>query len=249
MDFFQKYFIEPIINLSGYNIVNTLSYILIYILVFYIFYKYLIKTKRVILDEYFFYNLMLSTYIVLTIRVCIDLMFCNRIIFFYTPILQFWILLFFLPTILLFRERKRLFYLYVFLSVVFTFLFLKGIPNYYILLLILLLIPIVYLIRKKRYYLLPIFSQLLDGLFGTIGLFLGFLPEHVIHRAIISSYGLLTGSIIFLSIKFLILILFIYVVRNSNLDEDMKDVLYFAVFYIGYLTGLRNSLIVSYYEV
>jgi len=249
MSFFQKYFIDPIINLSGYNVVNTLFYIVVYILVFYVFYLYFLKGKRVLLDDYFFYNLMLSTYIILTIRVCIDVMLCERIIFFYTPILQFWILLLFFPTILFFKRRKEIFYFYVFLSIIFTIIFLRKIPNYFIFLPILTIAIIVYFIRKRKYHLLPIISQALDGISGTVGVFLGFKPEHVVHRTLLNTFGLLNGSIIFLTLKFFILIVFILLVWKYIEDEDLRNTLYLAVFYLGYLTGLRGSLVISYYDV
>jgi len=249
MDFFQKYFIDPVINLSGYNIVNTTVYILIYILAFYIFYRYFLKKRKVYLDEYFFYNLMLSTYIILTIRVCIDVMLCERNIFFYTPVLQFWILLLFLPNLLFFEKRRHLFYLYIFLSIIFTFIFLKKIPNLFILLPALTVIAIVYFIKKKKYHIIPVISQALDGIAGTIGIFYGFSPEHVVHRTILSTFGTLEGSIIFLIIKFAILLVFVYLIRKYIDDEDLRNTLYLAVFYLGYLTGLRNSLIISYYEI
>jgi len=246
MNFFQKYFVEPIINLSGYNVINTIVYIAIYILAFYIFYLYFLKKKRVLLDEFFFYNLMLSTYIILTVRVCIDIMLCKESIFLYTPILEFWILLLFSPTILLFKRRKEIFYFYVFLSVVFTIIFFKKLPNYFIFLPISAIAIMIYFIRKKKYYVLPIVSQALDGIGGTIGVFSGFEPEHVVHRTLLSTFGLLEGSIIFLTLKFAILIAFIFVVEKYLEDIDLKNTLYLAVFYLGYLTGLRSSLIISY---
>jgi len=249
MNFFQKYFIDPIINLSGYNIINTVVYIIIYILVFYIFYLYFLKRKKVLLDDFFFYNLMLSTYIVLTVRICIDIMLCERIIFFYTPMLQFWILLLFSPTLLFFKRRKELFYFYVFLSIIFTVIFLRKIPNYFIFLPILTIAIIVHFIRKRKYHILPIVSQMLDGIGGTIGIFLGFGPEHVVHRTLLNTFGLLNGSIVFLVLKFSILIIFVLLVWKYVEDEDLKNTLYLAVFYLGYLTGLRNSLIISYYEI
>jgi len=249
MDFFQKYFIDPVINLSGYNIVNTTVYILIYILAFYIFYQYFLKKRKVYLDEYFFYNLMLSTYIILTIRVCIDIMLCERNIFFYTPLLQFWMIILFFPNLLFFEKRKYFFYFYVFLSIIFTFVFLRKIPNFFILLPLLTIIAIIYLIKKRKYYILPIISQVFDGIIGTIGIFYGFSPEHVVHRTLLNTFDILEGSIIFLTMKFSILLIFILIVMKYIEDEDLKNTLYLAVFYLGYLTGLRNSLIISYYEV
>jgi len=249
MDFFQKYFIDPIINLSGYNIVNTTVYIVLYILAFYILYHYFLKRKKIYLDDYFFYNLMLSTYIILTIRVCIDIMLCERNIFFYTPLLQFWIFLLFFPNLLFFEKRKYFFYFYILLSVVFTFVFLRKIPNLFILLPILSIITMIYFIRKKKYHVMPVISQVLDGISGTIGIFYGFSPEHVVHRSILNTFGTLEGSIIFLTMKFFILLVFIFIVMKYIEDEDLKNTLYLAVFYVGYLTGLRSSLIISYYEI
>ncbi len=249
MSFFYDYFIKPILTLSGYNVVNTFTYIAFYIIVFYVFYEYFLRKGRIKLDEFFFYNLMLSTYIILTARVCVDLYLCSKTYILYTPILEFWILLVFLPTILMFDKRRILFYFYIGSAIMFTLIFLKRIPNLLIILPITLILTIVYFVRKRKYWVLPFISQALDGISGTIGVMFGFKPEHVIHNSIIGLFGVIKGSLIFLSLKFLILVIFIYVVNSYIKEKDLRDTLYLAVFYLGYLTGLRNSLIISYYEI
>ena len=45
MDFFQQYFIDPVMQGTGYNIYNTLAYALILILAVFATYKLLKKMK------------------------------------------------------------------------------------------------------------------------------------------------------------------------------------------------------------
>ncbi len=52
MDFFQQYFIDPVIQGTGYNIVNTLTYAVLLIIAVFITYK-LLKKMKIVIDNKF----------------------------------------------------------------------------------------------------------------------------------------------------------------------------------------------------
>jgi len=52
MDFFQQYFIDPVMQGTGYNIYNTLAYALILILAVFATYK-LLKKMKISIDDRF----------------------------------------------------------------------------------------------------------------------------------------------------------------------------------------------------
>jgi len=99
--FFHKYFVEPIITGSGYNIYNTIVYAIIFVLISYGIYKMLIKLK-IDIDRNFAIGIL--PYIVLggILRALQDKYQITY--FFVTPLIYFVIFIIALPSLLLFRR-------------------------------------------------------------------------------------------------------------------------------------------------
>lgn len=55
IEFVEKYYIQPILNYEGYNIINTLTYATIAVLSLYFIYKFL-KIKNLTIEKNFFYG-------------------------------------------------------------------------------------------------------------------------------------------------------------------------------------------------
>jgi len=70
-DFIYKYFIKPVLNYEGYNIVNTLTYAVIALLAVYIIYN-LFKKYKIEINERFAYGIMSFVLLGSTIRVVTD---------------------------------------------------------------------------------------------------------------------------------------------------------------------------------
>ncbi|MEM4511344.1 MAG: DUF63 family protein [Nanopusillaceae archaeon] len=245
-------FFSSITKSGGYTTTNTLFYSFLYILAFLLLY-FLMKSNKIIIDKYFNLNLILSFSIIVLIRVAMDLNWIREIFIFYTPYMQILVLSLFSASFLYNEKRKDLFYFYLILTIITIILFIKKIPN----VLIFSIIPIIGMIififykdRKQNYYLLPILSQILDGVYGNIGILVfGYSPKHVIHRFILSYFGIGQGILIFLFLKFFILILTIFIIEKHVKDNLLKEIFYLCLFYVGYNAGLRNSLLVVFDEI
>ncbi len=71
VQFINQYYIEPIINHEGYNIVNTITYALIAILVVYFIYR-IFKQKKIVIDKQFIINTVPFVLFGSTVRVITD---------------------------------------------------------------------------------------------------------------------------------------------------------------------------------
>ena len=125
---FYQYFIYPVIGYQyQYNIYNTFLYGLLFVVGFILFYYLFIKNKKVTIDRYFLLDLIILTLIFIIPRVNIDLSYTIKTYLLFTPLLELWILIAFLPVLFLYKYRK--YYLYISLVILILeipFLFLEG---------------------------------------------------------------------------------------------------------------------------
>ncbi|MEM1895697.1 MAG: DUF63 family protein [Nanopusillaceae archaeon] len=246
-------FLGSITKSGGYTVTNTFFYSFLYILAFLLLY-FLTKSKKIIIDKYFNLNFILSFSIIVLIRVSMDLNWIREIFIFYTPYMQILVLSLFSATLLYSEKRKELFYFYLILTIITIALFIRKIPNIIIFSSIILIIGMIMFIfykeKKQNYYLLPILSQILDGVYGNIGILVfGYSPKHVMHKFILNYFGIEQGVLMFLFLKFFILILTIFIIEKYIKDDLLKEILYLGLFYVGYNAGLRNSLLLAFNEI
>lgn len=238
-----------LIGTGRYTIENTLLYSLLYILAFILLY-FFIKNKKIVIEKYFNINLILSFSIITLIRVSMDMGWIESLFLFYTPYMQILVLSLFSVNIIDNNKRKDFFYFYLIILLISILFFIKKLPNLFFIpasIILILIIYIFYKENKKYYYFLPIFSQFLDGIYGNLGILLfGYSPKHVVHSFILYKFGVTFGIFIFLTLKFIILILTIILVEKKLKDLDLKEIFYLMLFYVGYNAGLRNMLLVSF---
>lgn len=248
---FEQLF-NKIFRTERYTIESTLLYSTIYILAFLLLYIF-VKNKKISIDKYFNINLILSFSLVTLIRVSMDNGWIKESFIFYTPFMQLLVLSLFSINLIDNEKRKEFSYFYALLLILVILLFIKKIPNFTIIFTIFIIFGIFYILykEKKKYYIfLPILSQILDGIYGNFGIyFLGYRPKHVIHTYILNYFGLESGILLFLILKFLILILALFVIDRYIKDMELKEITYLMLFYVGYNSGLRNSLLVAFYEI
>lgn len=246
INFFNKYYIQPVIFYSGYNIVNTITYAALFIILSYIFYKKFILTGKINLDKYFLLFTFFSNLFLLIIRVSVDFGWIERILIFYTPMIEFLFILLMVPYIYIKKYRKHYVYLLIILSLILPFLLFKSIPNYFILLTLLMFSLIIYFSIKENFLLFSILGEGLDTLSSSIGvLILGYGEEHVLANFLMS-FGFF-GTLSFYLVKFSVaLVLSILVYRDKEMKEELKRTILYLIGLLGLIPGIRNSLLISF---
>jgi len=246
---FYQYFIHPVVEYQyRYNIYNTFLYGLLFVIGFIIFYYLFIKNKKVIIDRYFLLNLIILTLIFIIPRVNIDLGYTVRTYLLFTPLLELWILISFLPVLFLYKYRK--YYLYILLIILILeipiFIFGRPINLLPFLIFIILFSFLIYLSYKEKLFYLSIFGEIYETIFSIISTYyFNLQSEHMLLNILIFQYN---NPLLFYGLK-LSLTLFIVLYTKYYLNDDIKNVIYTMIFYLGFLPGLRTSIIDILYEV
>jgi hypothetical protein len=241
--FFYQYFIYPVIGYQyQYNIYNTFLYGLLFVIGFILFYYLFVKNKKVIIDKYFLFDLIILTLIFIIPRVNMDLGFTIKTYLLFTPLLELWILISFLPVLFLYKYRK--YYLYILLAILILeipfFIFGRPINLLPFLIFILLFSLLFYLSYKEKLFYLSIFGEIYEIIFSIISIYyFNLQSEHQLLNILIFQYG---NPLLFYGLK-LSLTLFIALYTKYYLNEDLANVIYIMLFYLGFLPGLRASLI------
>jgi len=240
---FYQYFIYPVIGYRyQYNIYNTFLYGLLFVIGFILFYYLFIKNKKVTIDRYFLLDLIILTLIFIIPRVNIDLGYTIKTYLLFTPLLELWILISFLPVLFLYKYRK--YYLYILLAILILeipfFIFGKPINLLPFLIFILLFSILIYLSYKEKLFYLSIFGEIYETIFSIISIYyFNLQSEHQLLNILIFQYN---NPLLFYGLK-LSLTLFIALYTKYYLKDDLGNVIYLMLFYLGFLPGLRNSLI------
>jgi len=240
---FYQYFIYPIIGYQyQYNIYNTFLYGLLFIVGFILFYYLFVKDKKVIIDRYFLLDLIILTMIFIIPRVNIDLGYTIKTYLLFTPLLELWILISFLPVLFLYKYRK--YYLYILLVILILeipfFIFGRPINLLPFLIFILLFSILIYLSCREKLFYLSIFGEIYEIIFSIISIYyFNLQSEHQLLNILIFQYS---NPLLFYGLK-LFLTLFIALYTKYYLKDDLGNVIYIMLFYLGFLPGLRNSLI------
>ena len=251
----EEYFISPIIERSGYNIVNTTAYALLALLSLYLIYRYF-KKIRLKLDNYFFLTLLSFSAFGSTKRVITDLtdkVFISNFINHYyaynffnvSPFIYVFVAALFLISLWLEKKLKKkglalfigsflfLSHFAILLLYIKTALFV--LPLFVAFLIALLSSGIAKNIKQK----LVVFAQALDGFSTYLAIeWLHYKEQHVLAGFIGESFG----YFYFFLLKVAIALLFIYLVEKENLGELEKSFLYAIAFVAGFSPGFRDLL-------
>jgi len=240
---FYQYFIYPIIGYQyQYNVYNTFLYGLLFVVGFILFYYLFVKNKKVIIDRYFLLDLIILTIIFIIPRVNIDLGYTIKTYLLFTPLLELWILISFLPVLFLYKYRK--YYLYILLVILILeipfFIFGRPINLLPFLIFFLLFSILIYLSYIEKLFYLSIFGETYETIFSIISIYyFNLQSEHQLLNILIFQYN---NPLLFYGLK-LSLTLFIALYTRYYLKGDLANVIYLMLFYLGFLPGLRTSLI------
>lgn len=255
-EFFYKYFVDPVLNSTGYNIVNTFTYAIILVLAILLVYKVL-ERLNIKIDGRFALALLPWILLGSTFRVLEDSgHFTNY--FLISPLIYLtlfaFIFSFLLISLGLERQTKVNYQSYffsfgfIFLGVFFTqvtitnFLGIFQILSLDLLFLILILkLGSLKNFTKSLFNKLTIFSQVFDANATFVSLqFYAFNEQHVVPNLLVSSLG--GNWIFFIFIKLAVVITFLYFVEKYLENENFKNWIKLIVIILGLAQGTRDLL-------
>ncbi len=258
-EFVKKYYIDSIVYKTGYNPVNSATWIILLIIACIAVYKTLVK-YGVKFDEYFVAGNI--PYIVFgsSIRVVEDAGFISPPLcyMFMSPFIYMVVFAIAFPTFILsLKYRRENYWIHygafgaLLSTATLTFLFTHlKVVNWWVLpstfLLALSFLAIYCLITSKFYSKMynklscaVFFSQMLDGSATFIGItFLGYWEMHVIPRILISHFG----GWIMLPLKIVVFSIILYVLDSSEENEEIINFVKFVLIVLGLAPGLRDAL-------
>jgi len=258
-EFVKKYYIDSIVYKTGYNPVNSATWVILLILACIAVYRVLVK-YNVKFDEYFVAGNI--PYIVFgsSIRVVEDANFMKPPVcyMFMSPFIYMVVFAIAFPVFILSLKYRRKKYwihygafgvLLATLTIAFLFTHLKVV-NWWILpsaLIMATLFLLAYYILTSRFCqkmcnrlsLAVFFSQMLDGSSTFLGItFLGYWEMHVIPRLLISIFG----AWIMLLLKIVIFTVVLYALDSIEENRDLVNFLKFVLIVLGLAPGLRDAL-------
>ncbi len=258
-EFVKKYYINSIVYKTGYNPVNSATWVILLILACIAVYKVLVKYS-VKFDEYFVAGNI--PYIVFgsSIRVVEDANFMKPPVcyMFMSPFIYMVVFAVAFPVFVLslrFRREKYWIHYGAFgavlatLTLVFLFTHLRVV-NWWILpsafAMAALFLAAYYVLTSRfcrkmcnRLSLAVFFSQMLDGSATFLGItFLGYWEMHVIPRLLISIFG----AWIMLPLKIVIFAVVLYALDSVEENRDLVNFLKFVLIVLGLAPGLRDAL-------
>uniref|UniRef100_A0A7C3YMP6 DUF63 family protein n=1 Tax=Geoglobus ahangari TaxID=113653 RepID=A0A7C3YMP6_9EURY len=250
-DFLKKYFINSIIYKEGYNIVNTLTFAVILVVVAYLIYKYL--SKRIDFDLKFAVSTFPYILFGSSLRIVEDADFIQPPLSYLlmTPLIYVVVFTITISSLIFSLKfcRKCYPYIGVALSIsVLGYLFLNlNVENWWVFPAAISISSIVLLVyhyfsdkfRADEYSKAVLFAQLMDGSTSFIGMqFLGYWELHVIPRYLVS----VTGAWVMVLVKVIVIVPVLFVLDSSKEDIKLIRFIKFVLFTLGFAPGLRNGL-------
>lgn len=257
--FLQKYFIEPIYQGTGYNVVSTIVYGIFLGIGIIISWK-IIEKLKIEINKNFFIGVLPFLVLASFLRTLVDANLLPKSFFLVSPGLFLTIFSFALATLvfgLIIQKKANISYYKVMLSIGLLllvypiFLFSKNVltfePLLYILISFMLSSGIVIAILQflnisflKNKWVYSIFAaHFLDASATYVGVeFYGYWEIHVFENFLIDQAG--TALIIFPA-KIIALVLVVFIIQRI-LGEKGKNFWYFAIFILGFSPGLRDTL-------
>lgn len=254
MDFIEKYFIEPIIKGTGYNVVNTFAYALLLVVGVWIGYK-ILRKLGVEINRDFFIGLFPFIMLGGVLRALEDGNFFQSYLF-VTPGIYFIMFGFTLVALVIsivlegwteYSYYKTLFGIGLFPLI--YFLSFIRIINFYGFVLLLFLagfwFVLLYSLRnlKKKMFsrinLMALWAHLFDASATFISItFFSYLEQHVLPSFLIRNLG----AWVMFPLKFFIVLPVLYLIDENIEEENLKYWLKIVVFILGFALGIRDSL-------
>ena len=255
-EFIQKYYIDSIVYKTGYNPINTLTWIAILLIAIILLFRFL--RNKVVFDERFVYSNLPYIIFGASLRIYEDAGFIAPPFsyLFMTPLIYIIVFLLTFPTLLVSIKIKReQYWIYhgavgLILSIpTLIMLFLKlPIENWFVFPTVFTLasgITLLYLLISKfvkhmgnKLSLMVFFAHMLDCTSTYIGVqYLGYRELHVLPHYLISMFG----PWIMIPIKFTIFLLLLYLLDKEG-DNQLKNFLKFVLLVLGLAPALRNCL-------
>lgn len=253
MQFLQKYFIDPIYQGTGYNVVNTIVYGLLLGVGIIFCYK-LLERLRVKIDDRLFTALLPFITLGAFLRALEDALLLPKSALFITPGIFFTIFALaagaLIVSLRLRKEyRKTMFAAGLLLLIYPLFLLSKNIytfkPLLYIAaifaiscMLVLALLRSFSWLNEKWIY-AAFAAHMLDASATVVGVeFFGYWEEHIFEGMLIEKLG--TAFVLF-PLKIAVLLAVVFVIQRA-LDKNAAKFWYFALFILGFAPGLRDAL-------
>jgi len=244
-EFFYRYFLKPIEEMEGYNIVNTLVYSILFIIIVYFGYKIIRRINKKI-DNFFLISIIPFTLFGILIRIQVDYGLLKPSFFTVTP--GIWIIsaLIWLFFVILYKDFKTISLFGSLLTAYILLIYKPIIYNWtYILSFIAFLVLIIIFSLKNQFMFPPFLSQIMDALYSYIGIkYYNLRSEHVVESFFIE-LGVLE---IFIAVKIILTLLILYIIAKSDVEKDLKMYLYTVLFFIGFVPASRNAFILSYIQ-
>ncbi len=258
-DFFRQYFLAPIDERTGYNVVNTAVYAAVALLAAYIIYKGLRKLG-VKVDEGFVLSIVPFVLFGSTLRVVVDANILPYSYFTVTPGIYFLVGFATLASVLACNRLGVMGGLWkvgavLWVASLLPLLPLPRYPEFFGLALLLAIAGFfaggwllkLLKLEAKQVGGLVIFSHALDGAatFVTLDIFSSmtghqYFEQHVVTNALAQMFG---GFWVFYVIKILFATLAVYVVRrSSDMDENERNYIFLLLMIFGLAPGVRDAL-------
>lgn len=249
IDFFHKYFVDPINLGTGYNPINTFAYALLFVIVTYLVYEFLKKFK-IRPDKRFVLAITPWVIFGIFLRVMEDSGLIKSKLF-VTP--NIWLLFTFLIASGLvfskFLEKKYKIPYFKFMVVlglvgVGILLPFMRIRNFrgllYTFLWFLPWLLILKFIRWSNENKLVTLSQLFDATATFVSLqYFGYYEQHVLPRVIIELTGI---PFSFVVVKFIVVVVILKILDEYSDDKEFASYLKIVIGLLGFITGARDLL-------
>jgi uncharacterized membrane protein len=253
MSFFEKYFVRPILQREGFNIVNTTAYALLFLAFSFLSYN-LLKRLKIKID--LFLALSITPFILSAaiIRVLRDANILEGYLF-VTPII--WLLFFFIITSFLIlsrllQERLKIpYYKFMFISGFAVFSFLLGmirinnpIALLYITIFLLPLMFLLFILKMSKENKAVLGIQTFDSIVTAVSInWFGYEEQHVLPRWIIEISG---TAFSFIIVKFLAVYACLLILDKQE-DKQFSNFIKLLIAILGLSTGARDLLRLLWY--
>jgi uncharacterized membrane protein len=246
-DFFNQYFIEPLVSGTGYNPINTLAYAFLF-LIFIVIVDFILKKIRIKVDREL--ALAITPFIVtgVFVRVMED---SGILVGHYLKSPFIWIAFFFIilgsVLISVSIERKKGIPYYKLMFVVGTVLagISSGVIRYtnyaaifYFLMWYVPFLLLIYFMRWSFENKIVLSIQMFDAIATFVSLeYFGYAEQHVLPNIII---GLTGTPFSFVLVKMIVVIAALKIIDRYSEDENSRNILKFAIAILGLAPGLRD---------
>lgn len=259
-DFFNTYFLIPIQTDSGYNVVNTVVYAVIAVILLYGIYK-LFEKLKVPVDINFFYSLLPFVVFGSSMRAFVDHELMPYNFWFVSPgiylltaaiFLGIFFLSYLVEKFTRVKSWKRVLIAGILLDAIIWFYAIANGLQFQNLTYVLAIIGLAVLISAVLYFVfkrfkftdsvsfLPFPAHMLDASATFIAVdFLGFTEKHPLPATAASFIG--TAAVMYL-LKLIVLIPVVYYIRKEIKDRNFANYLLIAIAVLGLAEGLRDIL-------